>query len=759
MKGYARLPAACVLCVALAGAACTNPETAKLEYLESGNRFVADGRFDEAIVQYRNALRHDERFGEARWRLAQAFEHTGNAPAALREYVRAADLLPDDVEVQIKAATFLLRFQQFEDAQSRADQALGHDPGNVEALIVRANAMAGQRDVGGAIHEIEEALAAQPPDSRMYTTLGTLRSVGGEVAGAEEAFLKAVETDPSSVEARLALANFYWLGGRSDDVEKVLDDARALDPSHEIVNRMLAAFYLVTDRAPEAEAPLKVVVARVDSVETKLLLADYYLQTRRYSEATAILEPLAQGSNPSGAAMLRLAGIEYNAGRRDAALRMVDELIAREPQNAAALTTLSAWQLEARNVADAVQAARAATEADPSSAAAQLALGRALAANREPEAAITALNEVLRLNPRVTDAQVLLSRLQLASGNPDAAVQYATDASRTVPDDPAVRMALARSLIAQGNLPRAEPEVRALLTEYPQAAATHAVSGALLAARGDAAGARAAFGRALDRDPNSLEALQGLLRLDFAAGRMPAAIARIEERVAKHPDSAALVFLAARTYGAAGQEDKVEKFLRAGLELDPDNLQAYALLGRIYTSQGRLSEALGEFEVAAARQSNAVGAATMAATLLGMLGREDEARKRYEAIVEANPRAAVAANNLAWMYAESGGNLDVALQLAQSAKSQMPDSPEVNDTLGWIYYKQNLPRMAIPPLEQSVAADPTNGGYQFRLGLACAKADQPEKAVAALERALELGGLSQDDAQLARQTLAEQKAR
>src|SRR5829696_2796013 len=126
-SGMARLAA--VLCVLLA-IACTNGETAKRQFLENGMQFAAEKKFDEAIVEYRNAIRIDGRFAEARWRMAQAYEETENFRGALQEYVRAADLLPDNVEVQVKAATHLLLARQFLDAKTRADKALSKDPQN-----------------------------------------------------------------------------------------------------------------------------------------------------------------------------------------------------------------------------------------------------------------------------------------------------------------------------------------------------------------------------------------------------------------------------------------------------------------------------------------------------------------------------------------------------------------------------------------------------------------------------------------------------
>ena len=107
-------------------------------------------------------------------------------------------------------------------------------------------------------------------------------------------------------------------------------------------------------------------------------------------------------------------------------------------------------------------------------------------------------------------------------------------------------------------------------------------------------------------------------------------------------------------------------------------------------------------------------------------------------MLEIDPRAAVAANNLAWIYAQDGGNLDIALQLAQTAKSQLPDQPEFNDTLGWIYYKKDLATLAIPPLQQSVEKDPKNPVYHYHLGLAYAKSGDKGKAKSSLEQALKL---------------------
>ena len=142
-----------------------------------------------------------------------------------------------------------------------------------------------------------------------------------------------------------------------------------------------------------------------------------------------------------------------------------------------------------------------------------------------------------------------------------------------------------------------------------------------------------------------------------------------------------MLVLAGRTWAATGDVAKGEQFLHRAIDADASNLDAYALLAGLYLSQKKLDQAVAEFDVLAARQPGAIGPPTMAAVILQGQGKEDEARRRYERLVEVNPGgAAVAANNLAWMYASGGEQLDRALQLAQAAKAELPDHPEITRT-------------------------------------------------------------------------------
>ncbi len=262
--------------------------------------------------------------------------------------------------------------------------------------------------------------------------------------------------------------------------------------------------------------------------------------------------------------------------------------------------------------------------------------------------------------------------------------------------------------------------------------------GRLSLLKGDHAAARQAFARALALAPDSADAFAGAVNADIAAHDIAGARQRVETKLAASPRNVEVLMLSARTSFAAGDPARAEQALRQVIDIDAEHLPAYDLLGQLYVKQQRLADAQAEFERLAKRRTGSTGARTMVATLLHLQNRLDDARKQYEAIVHDAPDAAVASNNLAWLYATWQGNLDVALTLAQTAKKQLPDQPEVSDTLGWIYYKKGLFDLAADAFEQSVQKDPNNPVYLYHLGLTHASRGEHAKARRMLERALEV---------------------
>src|SRR5262249_9495995 len=154
------------------------------------------------------------------------------------------------------------------------------------------------------------------------------------------------------------------------------------------------------------------------------------------------------------------------------------------------------------------------------------------------------------------------------------------------------------------------------------------------------------------------------------------------------------------------------------IQADPNNFEAYSLLGQLYITERRIDDAIAEFTVLTQKQSKPVAAYTFLGVLLKAQNKLTAAEEKYQRALELDPDAPVAANNLAWMYVETGGNLDVAMDLAKKAKSRLPDRADINDTLGWIYYKKGLYSLAVPALLESTSKEPQNPVYHYHLGAA-----------------------------------------
>ena len=715
-----------------------DPSAAKKRFLESGDRFAAAGKHAEAVIEYRNALEASPRAGDVRAKLGDALLQTGELAKALTEYVRAADLRPDDAPLQLKAGQLLLLAGRFDEAKRRADKVLEKNALDIGAQLLVANALAGLKDLDGAVTQIEDALRIEPDRSGTYANLGALEMSRGNRDAAQKAFTRAVELQPQSAAPHLAQGIFYWSSGQKAAAELSLKRALQIDPRNVLTNRALASFYLATNQRSLAQEPLNTLYVVTKTPASAFALSDYYIAVGNDRAAIAILEGLLNDPRSSAAANVGLATLDYKDGRHDDAYRRLDAVLAKDRANLAALLKKSGFLLAEGKRDEALGSASAAAEHHPDSTPALFMLGRVQASRGQPDAAAGAFQKVLRLNPRATQAGVALAQLHLAQGRADTSIGFAEGALGIEPANVDARLVLVRGLVQRGERARAVTELKQLMARFPRVRRPSRSAGA--AARpGQTASPprRAEFERALQLQPDSVEAVGGLVALDLARRDYTSARARIEARVASGP-TAALLTLAGRTYAASGDLLSAERLLRRAIDLDSTYLAAYGALGRLYVDQGKLAAAREEFEVMARRAPQSVAVLTMIGIIFQAEGNVESARARFERALEIDPEAAVAANNLAWIHAEHGGNLDVAMDLALTAQRKLPGVAAVGDTLGFIYYKKRMDWLAISTLKAAAEKDPGNAVYQYHLGLAYAGAGDSTRAKQSLTQALAL---------------------
>ena len=724
---------------AVLGAACVNDtDTLKRNYVVSGDAYMAQRQYDAAIIEFRNAVQQDDGFAEARQKLVRAYVSAGDTPRAVAEAVRTAELLPDDDDAQLEAANLLILAGHFADAQDRANNVVARNPRNIRAIVAVGNALAGLRDLDAAVSQLEEAVRLDPARASTYTNLATLQLGAGRVEEAEAAYKQAVSKAPDSLRPLLSLSLFYWLTSRPGEAEVPLRRALAVAPRDLVANRFASVYYQATGRPAQAEQYFRAAVDADGSSRARLSLAEYYVGASRTDEAVAVLRTLTNDRVVGSEAKVRLAMIDYSNGRVEAANEAVDAILRVSPREVLALIAKANILFDQGRFEDALGQTHQAVAADHLSAAAHFAQGKVLAAMQRIDSATEAFNTVLRLNPRAASAEVELSKLHLRTGAADAAVASARAAIDTEPRRVDARLVLARGLINRGDHVQAEAILSELVAAFPNSAVVHAQMGWLNVAKDDAAGARTAFERALRVDPVQIDALSGILGLDMLARRLDDVRGRLEMVVPQAPRSAPLLTLTGRMYSLMGDFASAEQMLIRAITADANFVQAYTLLGRLYLQQRRIEEARIEFERRAQREPRPVAALTMIGLIYELQNRTDAARRVFEQVIGLDPNAPVAANNLAWIYAEHGGNLDAALQLAQRARRALPESGETNDTLGWIYLKKELFGLSISAFRQAVEREPKNPTFQYHLGLAYARSGDHTRAKQTLEAAFRL---------------------
>lgn len=707
----------------------------KEELVESGKEYAAQGLYQEASIQFRKAIEVDGSYGEARLELARAYMQLGQPRQAMAEAIRAADLMPENVEAQLEAVRFLLVTRQFEDARARADALLKVDPKNVEALIARAGATARVVDLENGIFEAEQAVQLMPQDPNAYMMLGVLRS-SQDMDAAEAAFKKAADVAPKSPAALRALAAFYWRNGNAAETERWIRRLVALDALSVPAQQLLVSFLVATNRAVEAEAPLKDLVAKSKDPAAEFVLADYYAQLGRPGEGTSILEGLAREPPTQVQAKLRLARLYFLDGRIPDAHRMIGDVLAVDGRNVNALNMRANLLLNERNYSQALDVANEALRVQASSLDARRIVAEAHAGQGNVDLAIRALTDLLQVNPLNGDAKVRLAQLYMLRRQFDNAKRLADDAVTGDPNAVAPRLVRAQVHLARGETDAADRDLAPINQAVPDIAPLQVLLGDLALRRRQFQEARRAFERARALAPNSLDAFRGMLTLEILERRPRRAVEMLEQRLKGAPYSTDLAMLASSVYTLAGDAVKSERALRQVIENDPNQQSAARLeLANLYLDQNLLDQARNELAFVT-RGDAAVGAQTMIGMILQAQDKPTEAQAVFEKVIAEHPEAPLAANNLAWLLAEAGVQLDEALNLAQTATRVEPANASFRDTLGWVYLKRGVTDLAVREFAESVRLDQNEPQYRYHLAMAYSKAGEPEKAIPELKRAL-----------------------
>ena len=156
VKTAFRLGLVSVLILFMAG--CSSPEQKKGEFFGRGMAFYESGDFVKARLDFKNAIQLDPRFHRAHYMLGLTELALKNHEKAYKSFTRAAELSPDNLDVQIQLAKLLLGGRAPDKALEKVEMVLQREPANQEALMIKASALLARGEAGPSATLLEELM-------------------------------------------------------------------------------------------------------------------------------------------------------------------------------------------------------------------------------------------------------------------------------------------------------------------------------------------------------------------------------------------------------------------------------------------------------------------------------------------------------------------------------------------------------------------------------------------------------------------------
>jgi tetratricopeptide (TPR) repeat protein len=774
-----RAPLAVLLaCLVAFAASCTSPEKAKAEHLARGEAFLKERRWQEASLEFRNAIQIDENLAAAHWGLAQAYEQLGRGGEYIDELQRTVKLDPANVVARVRLANgYLAAFgrqknaELLGEAERLANEIVAREPNNPDGRILLANVVFFKGDTAKAEQMIKEAVALNPGRVESHMGLARFYLQMNRPADAERVYNEAISVNDRSSLAHVEYGKFLTQTGRADDAEAQFRKAVEVDPDNRDVRWVLASYYLVNKRLDRAEEAYKAwAQLDWDKPEGKARLADYYATVGRFDDAANLYEEIVKTSPDYTRGHYRLGEISLQRGDAQAATAHADELLKRNPKDSDALFLRARTFVAKGRLKEAIADLKTVLDVEPRSKLGLFFMSDALYRDGQSEQARARAGELERYYQDFLPAKLLQIQIGLDSGDVEGSKRAADELLKKL-QDAAPNGDVTPQLLAdvktntyllrgKAALRLAPPQVGAARADFeaarqsaPNSPVPHVnlADAAAAEQKWDEAGQHLDQALALDR--TNFEALTGLINLGVITGRLGEVRARIEQLASEQPNSAQLQYLLGHAYRNASQQAsadaaRAEAALRRAVELDADYVPAYMALAEIYFGTEQPDRAIDTYKKVTERRPDDFNAFLKIGLIEAGRKNLDVAAEYYRRVLSIRPDEPYAANNLAALYGDHGkGNPEEAMRLGQDVVRRYPNEPGFADTLGWVYYRRGLYRESVEQLKRAVEGAAKRGGdnslYRYHLGAALAKNGDKPAARRELQKSLELAAQEQ----------------
>ena len=674
---------------------------------------------------------------------AQQLSQQGKFEPAAALYEKTLPRVPADAKRERAAALVQMgdcyaALGKLREAFVSYQKAAETDGQNLEAHLRLAQFLANADQQQAAGEHAMFVLRRQPDNALALGIAGGMEAAAGNDERAKQLLQRSLAIDPQRPLVAISLAQVYVQEDKFAEARKVLTDTAVATQD----TRQAAFAWLALGRMEEqlgdknnAESAYRAAVKADDSVIPNFRLAQFLERSAKIAEAEQVLSHVdaMRPTEPSALAEARL-----NAGRAEdamsvlrvnsprAAARLIegrlDEGMSADALNQyrAAFDSTSVAVLEAElalergDISKAEAAANLALQRSPESPTAHYVRGLVFEQQNKIAEAKENWNSALQSNPEYVPAEIALARQNLKEGDLKTAEQHISSVVRDEPANLEALCIFARVLLKQGKVEPAMSIARRAETVNPKSLEPRLVMGEIGLQEKKYGAAFLEYEHALLIEPDSADALTGVLEV-YRHGQVTAAILEKMERVAMSPPaSASLLEIAGRLYAAKKMYPQAERALKRSLQTDPTReTAAVALAETRYASGDRDPEHFLSELTLTSKQPFQLGRTirTLEAADAERRGDINMAVRSYEMAVGAGENSGIAANNLAWAYAQQGIKLDSALRLAASAVDRDPKNPAALDTLGVVQLKRRSYTEAIASLNKAISL---MSGHEWR---------------------------------------------
>ena len=809
-RRLATLPALLVL----AALGCMSSEERIANHLERARVYDESSQLNQALIELQSALRLDPQSAETNYLIGELMKEMERFDDAIFFYEEAHRIDPtrDDAKLGI---AFLLRFADGDRAEKLVEEVLTHSPQDVFAHLLRSDIYLARADVNGALASALTAVELEPKSTRATLQVGMARKAFIAYADktkqpvepklfeeADAAFTRAIELAQQDQDlnslvrgvAERAEVLTRWRG-HGPEVVRLFQESYALledAPAH--ARQLIGSITPAARRAKDEELILwalsrgvelepgnyeawreiadrtdaageggsavldRMVEGRPDDSRSYTTYSEYLSSQGKNAEALAYLEQApAEVDRPEAMLMAQLA-LQLRLGNKDAAAQLLGRLRTEYPDSAQTFFAEASLANDEGRWADAVRALESWTSREETANGLGM-LAQARMRAGKPREALDAIDRALALAGRPRpDYQRVRGRILVLLGDYEAAIKAFSRSRRYGGDLPVDFVPdLARALYGRGSDQAARGVLqRALQGERPSPTAL-ILYGREEAER-DPNGARAAFERGAALYPELPSFGELLVATELRAGNNDKALAMAREAASRLPDVARTQMTLARTLVANAKADEAVQQAELVQQRWPGQPGVAELYLDVMAQAGRGDEAFQALTEQRAAGTLLPNARVLLARLHAARGEQREAIELLSSALADQPDLPAAQNDLAYMLARGGEELEKATELAQEARANRPDSPEIADTLGFVYLQRKLGEAALVQFDASLQlAEPGSSRWavaQYHRGLALRQLGRQADAVAAVEQAL-ASGADFSEVQEAHHVLAE----